>query len=141
MRLSLGTMVVDDFDQLPPELRFFAGGDRSIRGFDYQTLGSTRERLPTDPPDIKDEDLVIGGTRLAVASVEYERYFTQQWGGAVFVDGGDAWRKADFNLNIGAGIGVRWRSPVGVVRLDVAKPVKSELADTIQFHVSIGPDL
>jgi translocation and assembly module TamA len=141
MRLSLGTMVVDDFNQLPPELRFFAGGDRSIRGFDYQTVGSTREVLPTDPPDIKPENLVIGGTKLAVASIEYERYFVRDWGAAVFVDGGDAWRGADFNLNIGAGVGVRWRSPVGVVRLDVAKPVKSNLADAIRFHISIGPDL
>ncbi len=40
-RLSLGAMAVDDFNQLPPELRFFAGGDRSIRGFDYQQLGTT----------------------------------------------------------------------------------------------------
>jgi translocation and assembly module TamA len=140
-RLSLGSMVVNDFDELPPELRFFAGGDRSIRGFDYQALGSLRDKLPSDPIDIPDRDRVIGGTKLAVGSVEFEKYFTQQWGAAVFVDGGDAWRGADFNLNIGAGIGVRWRSPVGVVRVDVAKPVKSELSDTIQLHVSIGPDL
>jgi translocation and assembly module TamA len=142
MRLSLGTMVVDDFNQLPPELRFFAGGDRSIRGFDYQTLGSLRDCLPTeDCSQVKEEDRVIGGTKLAAASIEYERYFTQQWGAAVFVDGGDAWRGTDFNLNIGAGIGARWRSPVGVVRVDIAKPVKSDLADAIRFHVSIGPDL
>lgn len=140
-RLSLGTMVVNDFNQLPPELRFFAGGDRSIRGFGYQELGSTRDPKPTDPADTTAEDLVIGGTKLAVGSIEYERYFLRDWGAAVFVDAGDAWRATDFNLNIGAGIGVRWRSPVGVVRLDVAKPVKSELADAIQFHISIGPDL
>lgn len=141
-RLSLGSMVVNDFDELPPELRFFAGGDRSIRGFDYQALGSLRGLKPgEDPAIVKPEDRVIGGTKLMVGSIEFEKYFTQQWGAAVFVDGGDAWRGADFNLNIGAGIGVRWRSPVGVVRVDVAKPVKSELADTIQFHVSIGPDL
>jgi len=141
-RLSLGSMVVKDFDELPPELRFFAGGDRSIRGFDYQELGSTRDYKPDeDPTKIKRSDLVIGGTKLLVASVEFEKYFTQQWGAAVFVDGGDAWRGADFNLNIGAGVGVRWRSPVGVVRLDLAKPVRSELADTIRFHISIGPDL
>jgi translocation and assembly module TamA len=141
-RVSLGTMVVNDFNQLPPELRFFAGGDRSVRGFDYQTLGSLRDCFPTENCDeVRLEDRVIGGTKLAVASIEYEKYFTQQWGAAVFVDGGDAWRGTDFNLNIGAGIGVRWRSPVGVVRLDVAKPVKSELADAIRFHISIGPDL
>jgi translocation and assembly module TamA len=142
LRLSLGTMLVDDFDQLPPELRFFAGGDRSIRGFNYQELGSTRALKPTEDPATTDpKDLVVGGTNLAVGSIEYERYFLPKWGAAVFVDAGDAWRDADFNLNIGAGIGVRWRSPVGVVRLDVAKPVKSDLADAIQFHISIGPDL
>jgi translocation and assembly module TamA len=146
MRLSLGTEVVNDFNQLPPELRFFAGGDRSIRGFGYQELGSTKTvQVTTTKKDgtveITEQKLVIGGTRLAVASVEFERYFLPNWGAAVFVDGGDAWRQADFNLNIGAGIGVRWRSPVGVVRLDVGKPVKSDLASGIQFHVTIGPDL
>jgi len=146
MRLSLGTEVVKDFNQLPPELRFFAGGDRTIRGFGYQELGSTKTvQVPTTKPDgtveTTEQKLVIGGTRLAVASVEFERYFLPNWGAAVFVDAGDAWRQTDFNLNIGAGIGVRWRSPVGVVRVDVAKPVKSELADALQFHITIGPDL
>jgi translocation and assembly module TamA len=145
MRLSLGEMVVKDFDQLPPELRFFAGGDRSIRGFNYQELGSTKlvpvadPEHPDAPPALVPE--VIGGTHLLVGSVEFEHYFLPKWGAAIFVDGGDAWRQTDFNLNIGAGIGVRWRSPVGVVRLDVAKPVKSDLADAIRFHVVIGPDL
>jgi translocation and assembly module TamA len=142
MRLSLGTMVVKDFDQMPPELRFFAGGDRSIRGFDYQEVGSTKEAdvVNADGQTVTTK-YVIGGTKLAVASVEFEHYFVRNWGAAVFVDGGDAWRGGDFNLNIGAGLGVRWRSPVGVVRLDVAKPVKSELADAIRFHITIGPDL
>jgi translocation and assembly module TamA len=129
-RLSLGTMVVADFDKLPPELRFFAGGDRSIRGFNYQQLGATNGK-----------GLVIGGTYLAVGSIEFERYFLPQWGAAVFVDGGDAWRTVSFNLNVGAGIGVRWRSPVGVVRVDVAKPVISDLASSIRLHISIGSDL
>ena len=79
--LSLGAMAVDDFNQLPPELRFFAGGDRSIRGFDYQQLGTTNAA-----------GLVIGGEYLAVGSVEFERYFLPKWGAAVFVDGGDAFR-------------------------------------------------
>ncbi len=133
-RLSLGAMAVDDFNQLPPELRFFAGGDRSIRGFGYQDLGSTVDKGP-------DKNLVIGGTYLAVGSVEFEHYFTQQWGAAVFVDGGDAWLASQFSMNVGAGIGLRWRSPVGVVRIDIAKPVYSELSDSIHYHVTIGPDL
>jgi translocation and assembly module TamA len=131
-RVSLGTMAVDDFDQMPPELRFYAGGDRSIRGFDYQALGSVNAAGD-----------VIGGTHLAVGSLELERYFVRNWGAAVFVDAGDAWRGPDFAINVGAGLGVRWRSPVGVVRVDFGYPVKSEVVSdkTIRFHVSIGPDL
>ena len=59
------------------------------------------------------------------------------------MDAGDAFRTQDFKLNIGAGIGVRWRSPVGVVRVDFGYPVKTEIPDTnrIRFHISLGPDL
>ena len=130
LRTSLGAMAVGDFDELPPELRFFAGGDRSIRGFDYQELGTTN-----------DAGKVIGGTYLTVGSVEVERYFLPKWGAAIFVDGGDAFRTGEFDMNIGAGIGARWRSPVGVVRVDIAKPVSSKLGSAIRFHISVGPDL
>ena len=125
LRGSLGAMAVDDFDQLPPELRFFAGGDRSMRGFDYQELGATNAA-----------GKVIGGEFLAVGSAEYEKFFSPKWGGAVFVDAGDAFRTSEFDLNVGAGIGVRWRSPVGMVRFDFAKPVVSDLADSIRFHIT-----
>jgi translocation and assembly module TamA len=130
LRTSLGAMVVDDFNELPPELRFFAGGDRSIRGFDYQELGTTNAA-----------GKVIGGTYLTVVSAEVEHYFLPKWGAAVFVDGGDAFKTGEFDMNIGAGVGVRWRSPVGVVRVDVAKPVLSDLAHALRLHISIGPDL
>ena len=128
-RAALGAMAVNDFDVLPPELRFFAGGDRSVRGFDYQSIGETN-----------DEGDVIGGEFLTVASAEYEHYFLENWGAAVFVDGGDAY-STEFNANIGAGVGLRWRSPVGLVRLDVAVPVVSDLEDGVRFHILIGPDL
>lgn len=132
LRTSLGTEAVKDFDKLPPELRFFAGGDRSVRGFDYQAIGS-----------LNADDKVIGGTYLTVGSAEYEYYFLNNWGIATFVDAGDAFRTNDFKLNIGAGIGVRWRSPVGVVRVDFGYPVKTEIPDAqhIRFHISLGPDL
>lgn len=129
-RLTLGAMAVDDFDELPPELRFFAGGDRSIRGFDYESVGSTNE--------VGD---VIGGTYLIVGSVEYERYFGKDWGLAAFVDAGDAFLKDEFDANIGVGMGLRWRSPVGVVRIDVGVPVQSKLESGARLHVVIGPDL
>ena len=128
-RAALGAMAVSDFNALPPELRFFAGGDRSVRGFDYQAIGETN-----------DEGGVIGGEYLTTASAEYEHFFLPTWGAAVFVDGGDAY-STEFNANIGAGIGLRWRSPVGLVRVDVAVPVVSDLEDGVRFHILIGPDL
>lgn len=129
LRAALGAMVVDDFDVLPPELRFFAGGDRSIRGFDYQEIG---ERNAAGG--------VIGGEYLVTASAEYEHYFLENWGAAVFVDAGDAFT-ADFDENVGAGLGVRWKSPVGMVRLDLAQPVVSDFGEGWQVHLTIGPDL
>lgn len=130
LRGSLGAMTVGDFDALPPELRFFAGGDRSIRGFDYQQIGETNA-----------SGGVIGGRYLTVASVEYEHYFLEKWGAAAFVDAGDAY-SSSFSTNVGAGIGLRWRSPVGIVRLDVAVPVESRFDDDdVRFHIVIGPDL
>ncbi len=130
LRASLGVLDASDFDALPPELRFFAGGDRSVRGFDYQAIG---ERNATGG--------VLGGRNLAVASAEFEHYFVGHWGAAVFVDAGDAF-SSDFNANIGAGIGLRWKSPVGIVRVDFAVPVSTDLEDHgLRFHVVIGPDL
>ena len=122
-------MVVDNFDALPPELRFFAGGDRSVRGFDYQAIGETNS-----------EGDVIGGEYLTVLSAEYEHYFLDNWGAAVFVDAGDAY-SSELDANVGAGIGVRWRSPVGLVRLDVAVPLVTDLEDGVRLHIVIGPDL
>lgn len=129
-RATLAAMAVDDFDELPPELRLFAGGDRSIRGFDYQSIGSKNA-----------EGDVIGGTYLAVASIEYEHYFLRNWGMAVFVDAGDAFLKGEFDNNVGVGVGLRWRSPIGAVRIDVGVPVKSDISDEVRLHVVIGPDL
>jgi translocation and assembly module TamA len=129
VRSALGAMVVDDFDALPPELRFFAGGDRSIRGFDYQQIGETNA-----------EGGVIGGEYLVVGSAEYEHFFLDNWGAAVFVDAGDAF-KSNFDANVGAGIGLRWKSPIGLVRVDVARPVVSQLDDSWRVHLVIGPDL
>ncbi|HKU12802.1 MAG TPA: autotransporter assembly complex family protein [Steroidobacteraceae bacterium] len=129
VRGAVGGMVVDNFDALPPELRFFAGGDRSIRGFDYQQIGDTNALGE-----------VIGGKYETVGSAEYEHYFLEKWGAAVFVDAGDAFTR-QFDVNVGAGIGLRWKSPVGLVRLDIARPVVSDFDHSWRIHLVIGPDL
>jgi translocation and assembly module TamA len=129
LRGMLGGMVVDDFDALPPELRFFAGGDRSIRGFDYQQIG-----------DLDARGEVIGGEYQVIASAEYEHYFLEKWGIAAFVDAGDAFTN-QYDTNVGAGVGLRWKSPVGLVRLEVARPVVSDFDHSWRIHLVIGPDL
>ncbi|MEO7326211.1 MAG: autotransporter assembly complex family protein [Dokdonella sp.] len=150
-RGSFGATKVGDFEKLPPELRFFAGGDRSIRGYSFQTIGAP---LPDDQiaqaqarcaafPKRTCQTLVIGGKNLAVASAEYEYYFKPNWGIATFIDTGDAFSSfGDYRQKIGTGFGLRWRSPVGMVRADLGFPVnKSETDSTVELHIVIGPDL
>ena len=131
LRGELGAMSVGDFDALPPDLRFFAGGDRSVRGFDYHEIGEQNAN-----------GIIIGGKYLAVASAEYEWYFREDWGAAVFVDAGDAFSD-QFKVNVGAGVGLRWRSPLGPIRVDVGFPVQTDrdLENSWRLHVQLGPDI
>jgi translocation and assembly module TamA len=139
LRASLGALATGNFDALPPELRFFAGGDRSVRGFDYQEIGERRDVTP--PGSLQQVFGVIGGRYLTTLSGEFEHYFLPRWGAAVFIDAGDAFN-SDLNLNVGAGVGVRWKSPVGIVRVDIAAPVSTDLDGRgLRLHIMIGPDL
>jgi translocation and assembly module TamA len=76
-----------------------------------------------------------------VASNEVEHYFTKNWGMAAFVDAGNAFSGTDIRPAIGAGLGVRWLSPVGMIRVDVGTPIRNDREHGIQLHVVIGPDL
>ncbi|HEX3897247.1 MAG TPA: autotransporter assembly complex family protein [Rudaea sp.] len=131
-RGSVGATQVGDFDKLPPELRFFAGGDRSIRGYSYQTIGPENAN-----------GLILGGEDLIVGSAEYEYYFTRNWGIAVFADAGDAFTGfSTYKTHIGSGLGLRWRSPVGMVRVDLGTPIRDpDGRSGVELHLTIGPDL
>ncbi len=128
-RAEAGAMAVGNFDALPPDIRFYAGGDRSIRGFDYQAIGETSAA-----------GNIIGGKYLALGSAEYEYYFNDSWGAALFSDAGDTFTD-EFNLNASVGVGVRWRSPLGPIRVDLAVPVETQLEKSWRVHVLLGPDL
>jgi translocation and assembly module TamA len=130
-RTQVGYTDTNDFRALPPRFRFFAGGDQSVRGFSYQSLGRKDEAGHT-----------IGGETLLVGSLEYERLFFTKWGAAVFYDTGNASQSFSNlgNLARGAGVGLRWRSPIGPIRADVAWAL-SEPRHPIRFHLNIGPDL
>lgn len=128
-RAEFGYTATDEFRDLPPRFRFFAGGDQSVRGFAYQALGR------------EDEDgNIIGGESLMVASLEYEIRFLEKWGAAVFYDTGSASESFGGVLARGAGLGVRWRSPIGPIRADVAWALSDD-DRPIRFHLNIGPDL
>ena len=130
LRGDAGITSVAGFGKLPPQLRFFAGGDRSIRGYAYQAIGPRNAY-----------GLVVGGKRLLAGSATIEHYFTRDWGMAAFVDSGDAFDGTDFRDNTGAGLGLRWRSPVGMVRVDVGVPINNPHYHGAQLHIVIGPDL
>ncbi len=124
------TLISQGFENLPTSLRFFTGGDASVRGYAYNTIG------PTD-----DEGTVIGGKNLLVGSVEYEHRVWDGWSLAAFVDSGDAFDGATPDMKTGVGFGLRWRSPVGPVRIDLASGLDRPPGDTFRFSFSIGPDL
>jgi translocation and assembly module TamA len=121
--------LTDDFRILPPRIRYFAGGDRSVRGYGFHELGREDE-----------EGNVIGGETIAAASVEGEFWFLEKWGVAAFVDAGDADEGFPTSPRVGVGMGGRWLSPVGPVRLDVGRGL-SRPEKSITIHLSIGPDL
>lgn len=129
LRGELGRTQIDDVDDLPLTQRFFAGGDQSVRGFAYQSLAPRNE----------DGD-VIGGRYLGVASAELEQLVAGNWGAAIFVDHGNAMNEVDSDRRTAAGIGLRYRSPVGVFRVDVAYPVDGMGGDA-RLHLSLGVDL
>jgi translocation and assembly module TamA len=128
-RTELGATAEKSFDELPPTVRFFAGGDNSVRGYDFESLG---------PVDEKGE--VIGGSSLAVASIEYEHRIKAKWSLAIFVDSGNAFESSEFDTKTGAGIGTRWQSPLGPIRVDVAHPF-DDTQDRWRLHITLGPDL
>lgn len=126
LRGELGTTITNEFDDFPPSQRFYAGGDHSVRGYGYRELGETA-------------GVLVGGKNLATASAEFEHMFNPTWGGAVFVDAGDAFDE-QFKANVGVGFGVRWRSPVGPIRIDLARGL-NDPDQNLRLHVSLGPDL
>lgn len=127
-RGDLGTTWSSNDPALPPSIRFAAGGDNSVRGYEYKSIG------PRDS-----DDKVLGGKRLIVGSLEYEHRVEGPWSVAAFVDVGDAFDESP-ELKVGAGLGVRWSSPVGPIRLDLAHGF-DEPGDAFRIHFTLGPDL
>lgn len=132
-RVELGSTWVPDFDRLPKPLRFFTGGDTTVRGFGYERLGPENA-----------QGRVIGGQHLLVGSVEYEHPVRDNWRLALFYDTGNAfndWEKDLGSLRQSVGFGGRWQSPVGAVKVDLAWPMMQSDVSGPRLHLGIGVPL
>ena len=130
VRGEVGWTIKQDFNDLPFSVRYFAGGDDSVRGYDYKTLG------PTDAAGI-----VTGGGDKLAGSIEFDQRIFENWSVAAFVDMGNAFDSfKDLSLKTGVGAGLRWYSPLGPIRLDVGVPL-DDAPDSFRIHITLGPDL
>jgi translocation and assembly module TamA len=137
LRNELGMTRTDDFRNLPVSVRFYAGGDASVRGYDYKSLGVLEEKENENGEMVKS---IIGGSNLLVNSIEYDYMIGDtNWVAAVFYDQGNAYENSTIDFKRSLGAGVRWISPIGPVRIDFAKALDDEKSWAI--HVTMGPDL
>jgi translocation and assembly module TamA len=128
VRAQIGASVVGDFEELPAEYRFFAGGDQSVRGYGYEELS------PVDANGNK-----VGGRHLLTGTFELQRNLPKNFVGAVFVDAGNAFDKFGDPLEYSAGIGLRYRLPFLSVGLDVAQSI-SDSSRSPRFHINFSPE-
>lgn len=133
LRGQIGNTFIPTHDiyNLSPALLFQTGGDNSVRGYRYNGIGERGYR----------SDEIYGGKKLLVASFEWEHRFTKDWAGVAFMDAGDAFNSDKPNWKVGAGVGVRWFSQIGVIKFDVAHGFNKEFGDTVRFHLNIGAAL
>ncbi|VFP86791.1 Translocation and assembly module subunit TamA [Candidatus Erwinia haradaeae] len=130
-RINLGWINTKHFSKIPPNLRFFAGGDHSVRGYKYKALS---------PHDSAGK--LTGASKLAIGSIEYQYHITGKWWGAIFVDSGSALQDLQKNpINTGVGFGVRWQSLLGPLKLDIARPIGRRQAHNVQLYIGLGPEL
>lgn len=130
LRAEGGAVIAKDSARIPGTLLFRTGGDTTVRGYGYRDIG------------IKLDNGVIGpGRYLAVGSVEYQRPMLKdgrpsEWENTFFIDAGAvADNPKDMKPSVGIGTGVRWRSPIGPLQIDLAYGVKSK---QLRLHVSVG---
>ncbi len=128
-RADLGATAKRALEELPATVRFFAGGDTSVRGYGFETIG------PLD-----DDGNVTGGAHLIVLSLEADWLIAENWAIAAFADSGSAFNNSNPDFKTGLGLGIRWYSPVGPIRIDIAHPLDDPEQD-YRLHLTLGPDL
>jgi translocation and assembly module TamA len=128
LRGEIGASAVGEFQDLPAQYRFFAGGDNSVRGYGYEELS------PVDADGNK-----VGGRHLLTASVELQRNLPRNLVGAVFMDAGNAFNKFGDPLEYSVGIGLRYRLPFLSIGIDVAQSI-SDTSRSPRLHINFTPE-
>jgi translocation and assembly module TamA len=123
---------------LPPDQRFYAGGSGTVRGYQYQSVGP---QFPNaDGTACERNCTPVGGTAITAGSLELRQRFGTNWGAAAFVDGGQvssSLKGLPGQFRVGVGAGVRYYTPIGPIRLDLAVPAPRHPGDDA-FEVYIG---
>ena len=139
-RAEFGAIYVDREAELAPSLQFYAGGDDSIRGFGYQSIGKKVASVSTQQGGKQNDEFVVGGTRLIVASVEYQYYLKDKWRMSLFSDGGSVANKGEFEPVYSLGTGIHYLSPIGAIKFDLAHGVDGDDSQW-RLHFNLGAEL
>jgi translocation and assembly module TamA len=141
LRGDVGASLVGELSQLPGTLRFFAGGDRSVRGFGYNDLSPvSRESVEDEDGNLVLQEIKAGGKHLFTGTVELIRDLPRNLGVAAFVDAGNAFDRLGDSLEYSAGIGIRFRTPVVTFGIDIAQPLSQSDAGP-RLHINFSPKL
>lgn len=145
LRGEIGASLVAEFSNLPGTVRFFAGGDRSVRGFGYNELSPVEPLLDDKGNPKLDDDgqpifIKVGGKHLLTGTVEIVRDLPRNLGVAAFFDFGNAFDRFGDPLEYSAGLGFRWRLPVVTLGVDVAQPL-SQPGLGPRLHINFSPKL
>jgi translocation and assembly module TamA len=135
LRGLIGTISGSNTFGIPPDQRFYAGGGGTIRGWRYQSVG----------PAFSD-GTPAGGTSIAVASVELRQRILKDYGAVAFLDAGEVNGRGttlvgDGTVRLGAGVGLRYFTPIGPIRVDVAVPLNKDprtKTDAVEAYLGLG---
>lgn len=134
-RLQLGTVIGSSLAETPPDYLFWSGGGGTVRGQPYQSLGVSLVRTPTIT-------VQTGGLSFAGLSGEFRANITEKIGAVAFYDAGFVSDEELFGGNgewhAGAGLGLRYNTGIGPIRIDVGMPVSGSTNDGVQLYVGIG---
>ena len=128
-RVEQGAIWTNDVRNIPPSIRFFTGGDQSVRGYNFESISP------------KDQDGKLTGAKYTTAvSAEYDYEFIEKWRLALFIDSGTATNNYRDSWKLGTGFGIRWVTPLGPLKFDLAFAV-SEPDTPWRIHFTMGPDI